>query len=142
MPDALPPLSPQDALVAVMVAVSASDEEIRTSELLAIERIVNNLPAFGGYDADRIGTIARTVYALFEEEDGLEALFGLVREALPEAAFETAYALACDVAAADGTLNQPELRMLEETRIELGLDRLHAAAIERGARARHMPLPA
>ncbi|WP_406870651.1 tellurite resistance TerB family protein [Thioclava sp. 'Guangxiensis'] len=142
MPDALPPLSPQDALVAVMVAVSASDEEIRTSELLAIERIVNNLPAFGGYDADRIGTIARTVYALFEEEDGLEALFGLVREALPDAAFETAYALACDVAAADGTLNQPELRMLEETRIELGLDRLHAAAIERGARARHMPLPA
>ncbi len=142
MPDALPPLSPQDALVAVMVAVSASDEEIRTSELLAIERIVNNLPAFGGYDADRIGTIARTVYALFEEEDGLEALFGLVREALPEAAFETAYAMACDVAAADGTLTQPELRMLEETRIELGLDRLHAAAIERGARARHMPLPA
>ncbi|WP_339107739.1 tellurite resistance TerB family protein [Thioclava sp. GXIMD4216] len=142
MPDALPSLSPQDALVAVMVAVSASDEEIRTSELVAIERIVNHLPVFADYDADRIGTIARTVFALFEEEDGIEALFGLVRDSLPQAMSETAYALACDVAAADGLLNQPELRMLEETRIELGLDRLHAAAIERGARARHMVLPA
>ena len=29
-------------------------------------------------------------------------------------------------------------RMLEEIRYELNIDRLHAAAIERGARARHM----
>ena len=31
-----------------------------------------------------------------------------------------------------------ELRLLEEIRYELNLDRLHAAAIERGARARHL----
>ncbi|HHC28973.1 MAG TPA: 2-dehydro-3-deoxyphosphooctonate aldolase, partial [Rhodobacterales bacterium] len=54
--------------------------------------------------------------------------------------WETAYALACDVAAADGTLHTPELRLLEEIRYELDIDRLHAAAIERGARARHMTL--
>jgi hypothetical protein len=46
-------LSPQDALVAVMVAVSVSDETIRTAELVKIEQIVNNLPVFGDYDADR-----------------------------------------------------------------------------------------
>ena len=27
--------------------------------------------------------VAQTVFELFEEEDGLDALFGLVREALP-----------------------------------------------------------
>ena len=75
---------------------------------------------------------------LFAEEDGLDALFGLVREALPPKLNETAYALACDVAAADGRLGEAELRLLEEIRYELDLDRLHAAAIERGARARHM----
>ena len=74
---------------------------------------------------------------LFEQEDGLDALFGLVREALPERLYETAYALACDVAAADGALDEAELRLLEEIRYELNIDRLHAAAIERGARARH-----
>ncbi|PTV97573.1 tellurite resistance protein [Rhodobacter aestuarii] len=140
MTDTLPSLSPQDALVAVMVAVSVSDEAIRTSELIAIERMVNHMPIFASYDIDRIRVVAQTVYALFEEEEGLEALFGLVREALPEKYFETAYALACDVAAADGILHQPELRMLEEIRSELAIDRLHAVAIEWGARVRHMKL--
>ncbi|WP_376871449.1 tellurite resistance TerB family protein [Albirhodobacter sp. R86504] len=140
MTEILAALSPQDSLVAVMVAVSVSDEDIRTVELLAIERMVNHMPVFADYDLDRINPVASTVYALFEEEDGLEALFGIVRESLPEKFFETAYALACDVAAADGTLRESELRMLEEIRFELNIDRLHAAAIERGARARHLKM--
>ncbi|MEO1140495.1 MAG: tellurite resistance TerB family protein [Pseudomonadota bacterium] len=132
------PLSPQDCLVAVMIAVSASDEEIRTAELVKIESAVNNLPVFAAYDADRIKVMAQTVFDLFSVEDGLDALFGLVRDNLPDRLWETAYALACDVAAADGTLDDTELRLLEEIRYELNIDRLHAAAIERGSRARHM----
>ena len=42
------------------------------------------------------------------------------------------------MAAADGKLAESELRRLEEIRYELSIDRVHAAAIERGARARHM----
>jgi tellurite resistance protein len=123
-----------------MMAVSASDERIGTAELLRIESSVNNLPVFGSYDMDRARLVTKTVFDLLTEEDGLDALFGLVRENLPDYLWETAYALACDVAAADGTLHGPELRLLEEMRHELGIDRLHAAAIERGARARHMTL--
>ncbi len=132
------PLTPQDCLVAVMVAVSASDENIRTAELIKIQSAVNNLPVFAGYDDDRLNFVSQTVFDLFEQEDGLAALFGLVRDNLPERLFETAYALACDVAAADGSLAESELRLLEEMRYELNIDRLHASAIERGARARHM----
>lgn len=134
------PLSAQDALVALMIAVSASDENIRTSELMTIQRTVNHLPIFADYDIDRIQVVAQTVFDLLEEEDGLDALFGLTREALPEKLHETAYALACDVAAADGLLLESELRLLEEIRYELNINRLNAAAIERGARARHMTL--
>ncbi len=139
MPDSLPAsMSPPDALIAVMIAVSASDEQMRTTELVAIQRIVNHLPVFANYDNDRIRLIAQTVFDLFEEEDGLAALFGLIRDALPERLNETAYALACDVVSADGTLQEVELRMLEEVREELQIDRLHAAAIEWGARVRHL----
>ena len=139
MNDDMPhPLSAQDSLVALMVAVSASDEDIRTAELIKIQSSVNMLPVFAGYDNDRLSTISKTVFDLFEQEDGLDALFGLIREALPERRNETAYALACDVAAADGKLDEAELRLLEEIRYELNIDRLHAAAIERGARARHV----
>ena len=133
-----PSLSPQDALVALMVAVSASDEAIRTSELVTIERIVNHLPVFAEFDLDRLSTVSQIVFDLFEEEDGLDALFGLILDALPERLFETGYALACDVAAADGLLRQTELQMLQEIRYQFNIDRLHAAAIERGARAPHM----
>ncbi len=134
------PLSPQDCLVAVMIAVSVSDEDIRTAELVKIEGAVNNLPIFANYDIDRVKTVSQTVFDLFEQEDGLDALFGLIRDNLPERLNETAYALACDVAASDGTLRESELRLLEEIRYELTIDRLHAAAIERGARARHITL--
>lgn len=137
-PDA--PMTAQDALVAIMVAVSASDEEIRTAELVKMSNQINNLPVFAGYDAERLPRVSKMVYEIFEQEDGLDAIFGLIRDALPERLFETAYALACDVAAADGSIKEAEGRMLEEIRYELEIDRLHAAAIERGSRARHMTL--
>lgn len=131
-------LSAQDCLVALMVAVSASDENIRTAELVKIQSAVNMLPIFADYDIDRMNTVSQIVFDLFEQEDGLDALFGLIRDSLPERLNETGYALACDVAAADGSLAETELRLLEEIRYELNIDRLHAAAIERGARARHL----
>ncbi|MFE3839054.1 tellurite resistance TerB family protein [Pseudogemmobacter sonorensis] len=137
MPDT-PPMSPQDALLAVMLACSAADQNMRTAELVAIESVVDHMPAFAGYDTDRIRRVAQTVFDLFEEEDGLDALFGLVRDALPERLNETAYALACDVVTADRHHSETELRMLEEMREALAIDRLHAAAIEWSARVRHM----
>jgi len=135
-----PSMTAQDALVAVMIAVSAADENIRTAELVQISNIVNNLPIFAAYDPDMMSVISQTVFDLLEQEDGLDALFGLIRDALPERLYETAYAMSCDVAAADGAITGPEARMLEEIRYELRIDRLHAAAIERGARARYMVL--
>ena len=138
MPDISETLSPQDCLVALMIAVSASDEHLRTAELMKIDTAVNTLPVFGNYDTDRVRTVADLVFELFAQEDGLDALFGLIRGSLPERLYETGYALSCDVAAADGSLAETELRLLEEIRYELDIDRLHAAAIERGARARHL----
>ena len=132
--------TPQDALVAIMIAVSASDETIRTSELVTIERILNHLPVFAEYEGSRLKNVSTVVFDLFEQEDGLDTLWEAVRAALPERMFETAYVMACDVVAADGTAKESELRLLEEMRYELNIDRLHAAAIERAARARHLTL--
>jgi tellurite resistance protein len=131
------PLSPQDALVAIMIAVSASDEAIGTAELVLIANIVENLPIFGAYEQDHLQRMGTLVMALLQQDDGLDQLWGRVRRYLPQRLWETAYALACDVVAADGHITEQEARMLEEIREELAIDRLHAAAIERGARARY-----
>ena len=133
-------LTPQESLVAIMIAVSAADGRVPTSELVKIQSMINHLPIFHDFDLDQLQKVSKLVFELFEAEEGLDALFGIVREALPENLNETAYALACDVAAADGQVRDEELRLLEEIRHELDIDRLHAAAIERGARARHMVL--
>ncbi|MEL6684573.1 MAG: hypothetical protein AAFQ00_04735, partial [Pseudomonadota bacterium] len=44
------PMTAQDALAALMIAVSASDENIRTAELVKISNSINNLPVFDSYD--------------------------------------------------------------------------------------------
>ena len=75
-------MTAQDALVALMIAVSASDANISTSELLTIQQIVNHLPIFAEYDIDRMHQAAQTVFDLLEEEDGLDALFGLIKDAI------------------------------------------------------------
>jgi hypothetical protein len=68
----------------------------------------------------------------------LDRVLDALSQAVPERLRETAYALACEIAAADNRVTQEEARILELLRHRLGLGRLVSAAIERGARARAM----
>ncbi|MEM7720484.1 MAG: tellurite resistance TerB family protein [Pseudomonadota bacterium] len=140
MPNNIETWTPEDALVAVMITISASDENMRTSELLSIERMVNHLPVFKDYSLDRMTEVSNHVFDVLAEEDGLDILWTTLRTTLPERLFDTAYAMACDVAAADGRAHETELQLLADMRYELNIDRLLAAAIEVAARARHRTL--
>lgn len=133
-------LSPQDALVATMIAVAAADERMTDSELEWITTTVGQLPVFEGFDPGRIRPTSNVVASFLQREDGLDKLIETLRHALPERLRETAYALACDIAAADGELSTAELRLLEMMREDLDIEHLAAAGIERGARARHQRL--
>ena len=75
-------MTPQDCLLALMIAVSASDENILTAELMKIQSTLNHLPIFAKYDMDRLNVMSQLVFDLFEQEDGLDALFGLVKDNL------------------------------------------------------------
>ncbi len=134
-------LSAHDALVAVMITTSAADEQLRTEELLSITRLLEQMPAFDNYDPANVKNVSAVVFDMLEVEDGLNAIVGLVKEALPSGLNETAYALACDVAAADNAVKMQELRWLEILRNDLEVDALAAAAIERAAQARHRRIP-
>lgn len=129
-------ISPNSALVYTMVIVSASDCEMTDSEMKRIGDVVRILPAFKGYDQENIMRDARNCAAILSEDDGLEAVLGLIKEALPSTHLDTAYALACEIALADSKVAQEELRMLQIIRKNLGIDNLTTAAIERAATAR------
>lgn len=129
-------ISPETALVYTMVLVSACDGDMTDSELARMTFIVSGLPAFGSYDKGRVDADAEACGQILQEEEGLDAVVGLVAEAIDRHHADLVYAIACDVAAADGKISQEELRVLEILRHELDIDRLTAAAIERGAAAR------
>lgn len=124
------------ALIHTMVLVSAADTDMTDAELQIIGDIVNHLPVFKKYDRQRLTKDLRECAQLLGHDNGLETVLKGIKSALPQKLRETAYAVACDVAAADGEASQEELRLLEMLRERFGLDRLIAAALERGARAR------
>ena len=128
------------ALIYIMVLASAADREMTDSELLRFGQIVTRLPIFADYDSATLTDTTAECAALLDGDDGLDKVLGIIHEALPEKLRETAYAVACDIVAVDLTATQEELRLLEMVRHRLGVDRLAAAGIERGARARHMTL--
>jgi len=128
------------ALIYIMVLASAADREMTDTELLRIGQIVTRLPIFADYDPATLTDTTAECAALLDGDDGLDKVLAIIHEALPEKLRETAYAVACDIVAADLSTTQEELRLLEMVRHRLGVDRLAAAGIERGARARHMTL--
>ena len=128
------------ALIYTMVIVSAADSDMPDAELRIIGDIVRDLPVFRDFDRRELPRVLNDCTDLIGRDDGLEETLKAIKTALPAKLRETAYAIACDLVAADGEATQEELRILERIRHRLNLDRLIAAAIERGARARFQTL--
>jgi tellurite resistance protein len=129
-------ISHHAALIYVMVVVSAADGTMSDKELRTIGELTTHLPVFRGFDEHRLVPVSQECAAILAEEDGLEAVLGLIRENLPEHLRETAYWLALELALTDHRVLLEEIRVLDLLRRALGVDRLAAAALERGARAR------
>lgn len=129
-------VSPQEALIYVMVSMSAADRTMTDSELLKIGEEVQTLPVFEDFEDSRLVQVSRDCSEILAE-GGIDMVLQVVHASLPEKLYETAYALAVEVAAADLQVEQDELQFLLLLRDELELDRLHVGAIEHSARVRY-----
>ena len=130
-------LDAPEALVCTMVLVAAADGGMTDREIGVMAALVQTLPAFRDFSSDQLSLATDTAVNLLNDENGLRRAASLIRAALDPDLRETAYALACEVIAADEVAGQQSLEMLAFVRNELHLDPLVAAAIERGVRARH-----
>ena len=133
-------LDPHGALIYTMVIVSAADADLSDRELKTIGDIIGHLPAFRDFDQKRLPKLLNACTEALARDDGLDRTLQEISQALPANLRETAYAIACDLAATDLEASQEELRALELIRHRLNIDRLIAAGIERGARARFQTL--
>jgi len=134
-------LSEQQALIYVMLTMAAANGELTDTAFARIGRLVDVLPIFEARTPQTVPSVAEGFAELMSSEDGLDVLLDMVAQALPPSLHETAYALAVEIAAADLQIQPEEIRLLELLCTHLTIDKLAAAAIERGARARLARLP-
>jgi tellurite resistance protein len=130
-------LDASEALVLTMVLVAAADGGITDREIGVMAGQIQTLPAFHDFTTERLAQATDAAVQLLKEEDGLQQAADLIRGALGPRLRETAYALACEVVAADGKVGAQTLDMLDFVQQELHLDSLIATAIGRGVRARY-----
>lgn len=129
-------LDPHGALIYTMVIVTGAESRMGAAERNIIGDIVGHLPVFHGFERGKLPRHLNDCAEMLSREDGLEATLAAIKAALPARLRETAYAIACDLIASDGSATQDELQLLELMRESFEIDRLIAAAIERGTRAR------
>ncbi|MGV6801657.1 MAG: tellurite resistance TerB family protein [bacterium] len=131
-------LTPQEAIIYLMVMTSASDGAITETELRTIGRVVRSFPVFSQADEAKLVETSEACGALMSSSDGLHKVLAAAKAALPDHLSETAYAAAVDIVTADEALQPTEIRILELIRDSLKVSDQGAQAIEHAARARHM----
>ncbi|MAZ83451.1 MAG: Tellurite resistance protein TerB [Rhizobiales bacterium] len=129
-------ISSQEALIYLMVVMSAVDTAMNDAEMARIGRLVRFLPVFSNFDDNRIVDVSRDCAEILKGPEGLDIVLEVIRDAVPARLYDTAYAIAVEIASADYNIQEEEIRLLQMLRDRLGLDKLTCAAIERGAIAR------
>jgi tellurite resistance protein len=130
-----------DAMLKIMIVMSAADGQKRDRELQAIADLARNLPMFRSVTADHLVVAMQATEQLLKDSDGIDALIAEACAVLPKPLRETAYALAVEVAASDLSATDEELRLLEMLRDMMELDPLMTTAIEASARVRYRKDP-
>src|SRR4029078_7730269 len=127
-------ISHHAALIYTMVLVSASDRNMTDAELETMGDTIGHLPIFKDYDRSLLAKTAAACAEFLDDAERLQKALELIKAALPEKLRETAYGLACDVAASDERASQEEVRVLEFIRKTPNITPLAGARIERAVR--------
>lgn len=126
-----------EGLIYLMVMMSAADSTMNDMELARMGRLVQFLPVFEHFDQNEMLPTTRRCSALLAEPEGLDVVLEIVKDSVPERLYDTAYSIAVEIASADYSIRNEEIRMLQLVRDRLNLDKLTCAAIERSAIARY-----
>jgi len=127
----------QEALVHLMVIISASDREMADPELSGIGALARTLPVFAGFEPHRLLAVAQETQQWLQRENGLSEILDAVRDTVPGELHPTAYLIAVEVAVVDLHVDPAEVRLLHILRERLDLDRATVEAIEQVVRLRY-----
>lgn len=130
-------LTQPQAIIYVMVMVSASDRDMGDPELSRIGALVRSKPVFRNFDQSSVLGVAQACQKWLQKDNGFEEILAAVAGVLPQPLRETAYAYAVDIAVSDIQVDPAELGLLKILRERFELDRATVNAIEMAAKIRH-----
>jgi len=106
-----------------MALASAADRGMTDSELQLMGDVVRTLPVVDGFNEEGLPNATRICAKLLNDDAGWKNTIEFIRTKVPVRLYKTAYAISCDVIAADGQASQEDLRLLEIIRHSLDIDR-------------------
>jgi tellurite resistance protein len=122
------PLNKQEGFAAIMLAVVAADGDISDEESEDFVARLNRMRLFTDGSGDQTRSVIEKVFRI-KSRGGVEALVEKGAPALTPELRETAFAVAVDMAFADGSIEPAEEKMLEKLQAALGIPDDMASAV-------------
>lgn len=125
-----------EALIYLMVVMSASDRDMADAEMGKIGEVIKTWPVFEDFETSRLLDVARDCQEILSGPGGLEEVLNRADQVIPQRLLDTAYSAVIEIAVADREMRMEEARILQRVREHLQIDALSVAAIEMAAKAR------
>jgi len=116
--DAETKLSKEESFVSIALAAVAADGIITQEEANGLIVGMMRMKMFRGYSSNQMGAVLNKCVNIVQKQ-GVDALINLAKDSLAEDMRETAFAVATDLALADGEIAQEEKNIL--TKIQQAL---------------------
>lgn len=111
-------LTKEESFASIALAAVAADGMITNEEVQGLVTSLVRMKTYAGYNGNQMGAMLNKIAGIMQKQ-GLDALLTMSKETLPQDMRETAFAVATDLALADGEIADREKDIL--TRIQQGL---------------------
>jgi tellurite resistance protein len=112
-------LTKEESFAGIVLAAVAADGVITEEEAQGLVISLVRMRTYVGYTGNQMSALLNKLIGIIKKQ-GVEALVNLSKESLPQDMRETAFAVATDLALADGEIADQEKEVL--TKIQQGLD--------------------
>jgi tellurite resistance protein len=104
-------LSKEESFASVALAAVAADGSITQEEAAGLVVALSRMKLYSGHNADRMESMLNKLIGIIKKQ-GLDVLLAASKESLPPELRETAFAVATDLALADGEIASKEKDLL------------------------------
>lgn len=114
-------LTPQESFAGILMAASACDGHFADDEIQGLVTTLGRMKLFSRFTDKQYSQTLQRVHSIFRKK-GVDTLVDSCVEGLPNELRETAFANACDIVLADGTVESEERQFMDSLYRKLRLD--------------------